>query len=204
MGHRLRPPIKIHKISTNSVQNVKCHNYPIAICIRLQIWNINSMLGDKSDYNWIFRISRIFLDFTWIFRKFRNKKSGKLWNKWEISYTCILPKTEWKKSSATYWKMFERKCFFIENPQFWCSHSRTGDIIKKLLCQHVPCIMDFDRGKFHHYIYTQSKVMKVGGLVLPTFLTVKCLVCKMWNILCFIQIDRQLYSQAKSYQSVWV
>ena len=34
---------------------------------------------------------------------------------------------------------------------------------KKLLCQHVPYMVGFHRGKFYHYNYSQSKVMLGGG-----------------------------------------
>ena len=60
--------------------------------------------------------------------------------------------------------MFERKCFFFEN----LSKIRHFDDVivkssRKLLCQHVPYMVGFHRGKFYHYNYSQSKVMLGGG-----------------------------------------
>ena len=64
-------------------------------------------------------------------------------------------------------KMFERKWVFFEN----LSKIRHFDDViaeqvtssKKLLCQHVPYMVGFHRGKFYHYNYSQSKVMLGGG-----------------------------------------
>ena len=63
-------------------------------------------------------------------------------------------------------KMFERKWVFFENLSKICHFD---DVIaeqvtssKKLLCQHVPYMVGFHRGKFYHYNYSQSKVM-LGG-----------------------------------------
>ena len=64
-------------------------------------------------------------------------------------------------------KMYERKCFFIEN----LSKIRyIDDVIaeqvtssKKLLCEHIPFTVGFHCGKFDHYSYTQSNVMHGGA-----------------------------------------
>ena len=68
-------------------------------------------------------------------------------------------------------KMFERKWVFFEN----LSKIRHFDDViaeqvtssKKLLCQHVPYMVGFHRGKFYHYNYSQSKVMLGGAESAP-------------------------------------